>query len=110
MARRERVIARERGLGGGRPWGREAQLIEAFTQPILEGHLGQDRTGFAQDNERLESLNLSMGRSFRRQSSDRAGKEAIVLSLSGSELDSQRRGQLLYPYSLEEPSGRRRRG
>lgn len=25
------------------------------------------------DNERLESLNLSMGRSFRRQSSDRAG-------------------------------------
>lgn len=44
------------------------------------------------DNERLESLNLSMGRSFRRQSSDRAGGEAIVLSRSGSELDSQRRG------------------
>jgi hypothetical protein len=47
MSGRQWIIARERGLGGRRSRGREAQLIEAFTQPILEGHLGQVRARFA---------------------------------------------------------------
>lgn len=64
VARGERIIARERGLRGRRPWGRESQLVEAFTKSVLECHGGQivrdgEHTGLissASHNESAVSL------------------------------------------------------
>lgn len=40
MTGRKGAMSRERGLGRGRSRRRESQLVEAFTQSILEGHGG----------------------------------------------------------------------
>lgn len=64
VARGERVIAGESGLRRRRPWGRESQLIEAFTKSVFECHGGQivrdgEHTGLissASHNESAVSL------------------------------------------------------